>query len=85
MQTQLSESSSSYFDQIVIDVVPRRYMKELKRGKVSLRTTDFPSLSYADGSYDPDDIESGLFRNPIAVRVSKSFLLSNHFLLTCSF
>ena len=46
-------------------------MKELKRGKVSLRTTDFPSLFYAQDSYDPDDIESGLFRNPIAVRVSK--------------
>jgi hypothetical protein len=48
-------------------------MKELKRGKVIIRTTDFPSLFYDEGSYDPDDIESGLFRNPIAVRVSKRF------------
>ena len=48
-------------------------MKELKRGKISLRTTDFPSLFYAKDGYDTDDIESGLFRNPIAVRVSKMF------------
>jgi hypothetical protein len=45
-------------------------MKQLRRGKVPLRTTDFPSLFYAEGAYDPDDIESGLFQNPIALRVS---------------
>ena len=49
-------------------------MKELKRGNVSLRMTDFPSFFYAEGTYDPDDIESGLFRNPIAVRVSRELL-----------
>ena len=56
-------------------------MKGLKKGNIFLWTTDFPTLFYAEGSYDPDDIESGLFRNPIAVRVSKQILFSNYFLL----
>ena len=60
-------------------------MKELKREKVSLWTTDFPSFFYAEGTYDPDDIESGLFRNPIAVRVSRKVLFFKYFLLMCFF
>ncbi|KAF9539979.1 hypothetical protein CPC08DRAFT_651049 [Agrocybe pediades] len=34
------------------------------------------SCYYPDGSYDPEDLENGLFRNPIAIRVFKHLFIS---------
>lgn len=45
-------------------------MRKLKRNEIKLRASDFPSLLYSKDGYDPDDVESNLLQNPIAVRVS---------------
>jgi hypothetical protein len=45
-------------------------MRKLKRNKIKLRASDFPSLLYPKDGYDPDDVETKLLQNPIALRVS---------------
>ncbi len=47
-----------------------RFQNKLLNNKVRVTAEDFPALLYPDGAYDPDDPESGLFRNPVLVRVS---------------
>jgi hypothetical protein len=50
-------------------------MRKLKRNEIKLRATEFSSLLYPKDGYDADDVEAGLLRNPIAVRVSIIFRL----------
>jgi len=45
-------------------------MRKLKRNEIKVRASDFPSLLYPRDGYDPDDVESKLLQNPIALRVS---------------
>jgi hypothetical protein len=47
-----------------------RFRTKLLNNKVRVVADDFPALLYPHGGYDPDDVESGLFRNPILLRVS---------------
>jgi hypothetical protein len=44
-------------------------MRKLKRNDIKVRASDFPSLLYPNDGYDPNDVEAGLLRNPIALRV----------------
>ena len=50
-----------------------RFQTKLHNNKVRVTAADFPALLYPYDGYDPDDLESGLFRNSILVRVSLSF------------
>jgi hypothetical protein len=44
-------------------------MRKLKRNDIKVRASDFPSLLYPNDGYDPNNVEAGLLRNPIALRV----------------
>jgi hypothetical protein len=46
-----------------------RFRKNLLRNKIKVFAGDYPALLYPSGSFDPDDPEHGLLRNPILVRV----------------
>jgi len=46
-----------------------RFRTRLRNNKVRVVADDFPALLYPHDGYDPDDVESGLFRNPILLRV----------------
>jgi len=43
---------------------------KLRNNKLRVVASDFPALLYPHDGYDSDDLESGLFRNPILLRVS---------------
>jgi len=46
-----------------------RFRTRLRDNKVRVIADDFPALLYPHDGYDPDDVESGLFRNLILLRV----------------
>lgn len=48
-----------------------RFQTNLLNSKVRVVAGDFPALLYPYDGFDPDDLESGLFRNPILLRVRK--------------
>jgi hypothetical protein len=46
-----------------------RFQTKLRNHKIRVVAGDFPALLYPHDGFDPDDLESGLFRNPILLRV----------------
>lgn len=45
-------------------------MPKLQDGRIPVCSTDFPSFLYAhDTEYDPEDIQEGLCRGPLLVKV----------------
>lgn len=51
-----------------------RFQRKLRNNKVRVTAADFPAFLYPNDGFDPDDLESGLFRSPILVQVSVIFL-----------
>ena len=49
------------------------FQRKLRNNKVRVTAADFPAFLYPNDGFDPDDLESGLFRSPILVRVSVIF------------
>jgi hypothetical protein len=64
---QLSGSPLSFT--ILSNLSAYRFQIKLQNNKVRVVAGDFSALLYPHDGFDPDDLESGLFRNPILLRV----------------
>ncbi|KAJ6456343.1 hypothetical protein C8R47DRAFT_1227880 [Mycena vitilis] len=42
-----------------------RFLQRIVAGSVELTAVDFPSFFWAEGSYDPEDLDNGLLRGPL--------------------
>ncbi|KAF9539267.1 hypothetical protein CPC08DRAFT_651227 [Agrocybe pediades] len=60
------------------DKDPEAFQKKLARGKVAVRSRDFPAFLYPKNGYDPNDLESGLLRNPVLIMVSSKQVSSTY-------
>lgn len=46
-------------------------LKKLEDGRIPVTSMDFPAFLYPNGAvYNPEDIDDGLCRGPLVVRVS---------------
>lgn len=68
MPIQMSRFILKILDQYSCNFSPR-FRTKLLNNKVRVVADDFPALLYPHDGYDPDDVESGLLRNPILLRV----------------
>ncbi|KAJ7824428.1 hypothetical protein B0H13DRAFT_2290984 [Mycena leptocephala] len=48
---------------------PDAFLKRIVENKIQLKSKSFPSCFYADGSYDPQDLDKGLLRGDVIPRV----------------
>ncbi|KAJ7883249.1 hypothetical protein B0H13DRAFT_2344235 [Mycena leptocephala] len=48
---------------------PNAFLKRIAENKIQLKSKSFPSCFYADGSYDPQDLDKGLLRGDVIPRV----------------
>ncbi|KAJ7732327.1 hypothetical protein DFH07DRAFT_968430 [Mycena maculata] len=49
--------------------VPNTFLQRIVAGTVELTAADFPSFFWAEGSYDPEDLDNGLLRGHLLLRV----------------
>jgi hypothetical protein len=47
-----------------------RFCQAVQSGSIAIKATDYPSFLYPEHGFDPEDIEQGLMRGPLLVKVS---------------
>lgn len=48
-------------------------MQKLQDGRISVSSQDFPLFLYSEANYNEEDLEAGLCRGLLLLRVSNSF------------
>ena len=46
-----------------------RTINDLREGRIPFTADDFPAFTYAEGSFNPDDMLQGLFMHPLPIQV----------------